>query len=283
MFPVSTATCAEAWLMAANHLRSCTDWRDYTVVLEVQQPMSLPPPDRAIHDLMNDFLIKRAGLSMSTVVNTIFPAGLYGRNGSTGFLETYPKLWPHLEEHPDIKGRWGTYARRITHRKDKNGKVINPLTTLIEKLRKQLKTPGPLRAAYELSTIEPFVDLPIFDNSTDAGYTMGGPCLSHLSFKLTTDHRLMLTAFYRSHYYVQRALGNLYGLAWLQHFVAEQLGIGTAQLVCHSSMAQLDTLAKKEGIAGWTNGDVTGLLTECSLLMKQVATGKAQIGATAPV
>jgi hypothetical protein len=95
---------------------------------------------------------------------------------------------------------------------------LNPLADLIQKLSRQVATSGPKHAAYELGILD--VDIPIYDPCSDGRRTMGGPCLSHLSFKLKDDARLVLTAFYRSHHYIRRALGNLFGLAWLQHFVA---------------------------------------------------------------
>jgi hypothetical protein len=69
---------------------------------------------------------------------------------------------------------------------------------------------------------------------------------------------LLLTAFYRSHYYVQRALGNLLGLAHLQNFVAEQAGLAVGPLVCISSMAQLDVSSGQ-----WGKNDVKNLINEC--------------------
>ena len=75
---------------------------------------------------------------------------------------------------------------------------------------------GGKRAAYELGTVDPFTDIPIYDPGRDRLPIMGGPCLSHVSVKLTSEHTVHLTGFYRSHWYVQRALGNLLGLAHLQ-------------------------------------------------------------------
>lgn len=68
----------------------------------------------------------------------------------------------------------------------------------------------------------------------------------------------MLTAFYRSHFYVQRALGNLFGLAHLQNFVAEQAGLEQASLVCISSMAQLDING-----GHWTKDEIRDLIRRC--------------------
>ncbi len=251
---INAQTCTKAWLAAAKHLRVQDNWRDYNVIIEIAEPMSLPPEDKEVHDLVDNFLAEKADKRLSTIVNTIFPATLYSRHGRAGVFEEYPKMWPTLKEHPDI--HWGTYFRRMTNRSKPGTPEINPLDKLIKKLAAQVAGRGPKHGIYEMGVIEIDDDIPIYDPTSDSGYTMGGPCLSHLSFKLKSDRSLMLTALYRSHYYIHRALGNLYGLAWLQHFVAAEAGIETAELVCISSMATLDT-------EGWKKRDVTRLLDDC--------------------
>jgi hypothetical protein len=258
MIPISAQTCTKAWLKAAKHLHEQDNWRDYNVILEIANPMSLPAEDKKVHDLIDNFLAEKANKRLSTVINTIFPATLYRRYGSEGVFEQYPKLWPTIEKHPDIK--WGTYFRRMTKRTKSGKPDTNPLETLIKKLSVQSASVRPKHAAYEVGLREIDEDIPLYDPTTDSGRTMGGPCLSHLSFKLKDDRSLMLTALYRSHHYIHRAFGNLVGLAWLQHFVASEVGIQSAELVCISSMATLDT-------KGWKKGDVTCLLDECEEAM----------------
>lgn len=260
MKTISAQTCTKAWLQAAQHLRDQAYWRDYNVILEVAKPMSLPAEDRGVHDLMDNFLAEKANKRLSTIINTIFPATLYRRYGREGVSEHYPKMWPTLKKHPDII--WGTYFRRMTNLAKSGKPDMNPLETLIKKLSVQSASRRPKHAAYEVGLLEIDEDIPLYDPTADSGRTMGGPCLSHLSFKLNDDRRLMLTAVYRSHHYIHRALGNLFGLAWLQHFVASEVGIEAAQLVCVSSMATLD-------VDGWKKGDVTSLLDECDEAMGQ--------------
>ena len=254
MKPIPAPTCTQAWLEAVRYLRSQPHWRDYNLILEIATPMAMPPEDKRVHDIVDSFLDDKAGKRVSTIVNTIFPATLYANFGRDGVFKRYPELWETIKKHPDIK--WGTYFRRMTSRSVAGKPDINPLERLIEKLKVQAKSRSPKHAAYEVGIHELDADLPLYDPRTDAGRTMGGPCLSHLSFKLKDDHRLMLTGFYRSHHYVHRALGNLIGLAWLQHFVATEVGVPAAELVCISSMATLDT-------AGWKASDVNSLLDRC--------------------
>lgn len=262
MTPISKDTCTQAWFAGVKHLEQQDDWCDYTMILEIASPLALAPGDREAQHHLDGFLKAHDRHAVNTVVNTIFPAGLYLRHGGSEVLSRYKGISAEIEGHDDVK--WGTYALRMTSHTDANGKEFSPLKALIEKLAREVKSKGAKKAAYELNLIDPVLDLPIYDCAQDRKYCRGGPCLSHLSFKLRRDHKLILTAFYRSHHYVQRALGNLYGLAWLQHFVAEQAGIGTGELVCISSMATLETGKEKNG-SGWTQREVKSLINECAV------------------
>jgi hypothetical protein len=213
--------------------------------------------EKPIYAAVNTFLTKHGKQSLNTVINTIFPAGFYAREGADKVIENYGAIAGKVRHHPDNR-RWGTYAyRMLTKRKDAKNREFVPLQVIIDKLTAQLKNSSTLRAAYEVNLIDPMVDIPIYEADTDRDNTIGGPCLSHLSFKLKDDHRLMLTAFYRSHYYVQRALGNLFGLAWLQDFVAKKAGVKSGELVCISSMGILETDKQ------WGKSDTNALLKRC--------------------
>lgn len=267
MKPIEGETCVDVWLEACDYLllQLADDWRAYNVVLEVARPISLPAGDRAVVDLLDRFLATRGGLPINTVINTIFPALTYQRHGATGLSERYLNdIYPTLKRHPEW--RWGTYAQRLFQRRDPSGVDIKPLETLVAKLKTQLALSGTQRAVYELSMVEPFLDIPIYEPSQDRNRPIGGPCLVHVSVKLTNDHRLMLTGFYRSHFYIQRALGNLLGLAHLQHFIAKEAGVEVGPLVCHSSMAQLDLSPGK-----WGKRDVTELIAGAHALRSGAA------------
>jgi hypothetical protein len=264
---ISAQTSTEAWLKGALHLKTQPKNTDYTLILEIADAMHISDEEKKIYAAVDKFLISHKAHSLHTVINTIFPVGIYIRSGPEKVLEHYAEIVPQIKAHPD--NAWGTYAGRlIGKRKDQKGKEFMPLDALIQKLRKQLKTKGPMRSAYEMNLIDPLLDIPIYDSTTDRGRPRGGPCLSHLSFKLKPDRKLMLTAFYRYHYYSQRALGNLYGLAWLQEFVASSVGLERAELVCISSMA---TLEKEKN---WSKSDMDKLLERCLKM------GKYSLGTT---
>lgn len=250
-------SCVSAWLRAVQHLQTQEEWRDYNVVLEVSNPMILKPGEHEVKAELDAFLRANNKHSISTVINTIFPAALYTKHGKAGMFKLYQtEVFPKLKRHPDTK--WGTYFMRMTSRAGLDGN-INLLEYLITKLRNEMKTPAPKRAVYEMNLIDLGVDIPIYDGISDKHYHMGGPCLSHLSFKIKPDRGLLLTAVYRSHYYIEKALGNLFALAFLQEFVAKEAGIKAAELVCLSTMAVLDT--NKLSVAG-----VKSMLSKCAKL-----------------
>lgn len=275
MKAIEAETCADAWLQACDYLlaQESDDWRAYNIVLEIADPLALPHPDRAVVEVLDQFLIERGGLPINTVVNTIFPAQLYLRHGFARLQERYmTEIYPQVKRHPDWQ--WGTYAERIFSRRGYDGTEIKPLESLLEKLKGQLALPGPNRAAYELGTIDPFLDIAIYDPARDRNRPIGGPCLSHLSVKLTKDKRVMLTGFYRSHYYVQRALGNFLGLAHLQHFIAEQTHVEPGPLICHSSIAQLELKPKRKNGPDhekWGKSAVVDLIGRCHAARQQSA------------
>lgn len=274
MKAIEASTCIDGWLKASQYLMDRPSRRAYSVVIEVENPLSLPPEDRVVYDIVDDFLRSKGGMPLSTVVNTIFPALLYKKHGAPGVYERYPALFPTIQCHDDARN-WGTYAMRMIQRVDHEGKTIYPLRETVAKIARQAKLVGAKHAAYEVGTIDPFTDIPVYEPGRDRAAIMGGPCLSHVSFKLMDDRALMLTGFYRSHFYVERALGNLLGLAHLQNFVAEQAAIQLGPLVCHSSMAQLDIAARR-----WNAGDVRDLVERCTSARSNSFAAKGAMGAT---
>jgi len=253
--PISTTTSTQAWLSAVNLLTNLDGRCAYNVILDVEHPIMLPQLDRRIVEALDRFLISHDRQPVSTVAATIFPASHYRQRGAKGVLQDFPE-----KVYPRIKKSWGTYAGRMLVRSNRNGQEASPLEIIIHKLRQQASRRGGLRAIYELSMIDIFAELPLYDPELDARRTLNQPCLAHLSFKLREDHGLMLTALYRNHYYVERALGNLIGLSQLLFFVAKESGLQPRGLVCHSTFARLDL----DG--GWTMHELNHLIGECNAI-----------------
>jgi hypothetical protein len=237
---------ATTWLAAMRHLDECDDWEDYNLVLEILDPMRRDPVDQRIEDTVDKFLRAADKFPLTTVSETIFPASEYRRHGPDGVYETYPnEIYPKIKRLPELK--WGTYAHRLVRRTGPSG-PFNPLKYCVEKIRGELAGKGVKTACYELSLADVALDLPLYEAASDQTYHIGGPCLSHVSLKITRDRKLLLTALYRSHYYVQKALGNLLGLARLQAFVCEQTKLAPGPLVCVSTYATLESEWSKTGV-----------------------------------
>ena len=239
------ARIVPTWIHACRSLlaRSGDGREARNFVLEVSDPMTVSEEDRLMLHTVDSLLRRNADSSIETIAGTIFPQAIYAKYGRPAFYEQF------LESMK--KGRkpntWGTYALRMIIR-DSNGVPINPLETLVEKLKYSASEGHGYRSAYEIGFVEPGdlapgsdigFELPTYDPVRDRNMVSNMPCLSHLSFNL--DERAVdLTAMYRSHYYCSKALGNLIGLARLQAFVAKETGLNVGTLTCLSTHARLD-------------------------------------------
>lgn len=143
---------------------------------------------------------------------------------------------------------------------DRQGQPVNPLKSLVGKLRRRIDASHGSKTHYELPLSDEVFEISTYDPVRDGNYARGGPCLSHVSFKLDSANDVRLTAFYRSHFYLERALGNLVGLAQLQHFVAKESGGGIGPLTLIASEARLESSLGTAKAA-----DVTGFLAEIGI------------------
>ncbi|HEV2679032.1 MAG TPA: hypothetical protein VGV14_00885 [Rhodanobacter sp.] len=235
------------WLAVARHLQA-TGGTGRNLVLEIPRPGTLTRSDQKILQLVDSRIVTQGtGLSIDTIAGTIFPQGLYARRGRPDFYPEYLRLLGRAKKG----GTWGQYFDRMIRRRTPDGTEINPLEVLIEKLKRAATTGGSVyQSTYELSPSDPTQDidpvdeagaeLATYDPGQDRNRPYGGPCLSHLSFKITDRHILDLTAIYRSHRYCERALGNLVGLARLQKYVAAHSTLDLGTLTCVSTHAELD-------------------------------------------
>ena len=127
-----------------------------------------------------------------------------------------------------------------------NGKAMNQLQNLIDRLKKQLHSTQTFKSVYELS---------LFDPVRDRRRNRNRQCLSFLSFKQHPKRGLMLTAIYRNHHYIARALGNFLGLGQLMAFVAAEAGTKVGPLTCVSTHAEFDVVP-----GHWNRRDAKGLI-----------------------
>jgi hypothetical protein len=259
-------SCAAAWLAAVQFVRDAK--RTYNVSLGIESPDMVRPIDAAIQQHVDDFLRAHESDPLSSVASTIFPAGQYLHGGADEVFNEIPKHFPKM------KGRWDGYAGRMLAKTLKVGdETISPLERLLRKMKRQAKS----GSIYDISIDDPqdpLLDLAIYDAAKDAG-PMYPPCLMHLSFKLV-QKQVYLTATYRSHYYMQKVLGNLLGLAQLQLFIATELGtdFSVGPLVCHSTYATFDRGGGNE--PKWTNNEAKALIDECLAIAASYDSSTAQ-------
>lgn len=259
------------WLAAARYLEQQPDRMGRNLVLEIPTPLIRTPADEAVMHAVDAALVQRdAGLTLETVAGTIFPQGLYARHPRAELYAAYQRMITRAQ----VPHSWGTYFGRMTRRSGRDG-VINPLDTLIEKIRRAMQPGTPTyQSAYELATCDPAIDLAgeecgvelgTYEPAHDMRRYRNGPCLSHLSFKITNGSHVDLTAMYRSHTYCSRALGNLIGLGRLQRFVALESGLQVGTLSCLSTHAELD-------LEAWA---VNGGVAQGRAVMASLAAGPA--------
>ena len=231
---IEADTRTEAWMKAAEYL--LRNGPSLNLVLGVRSPNNKGPYPTAGR-YIDGFLTREGKFSMHTVAETIFPGYEYRRQGLRGVFTVYPdQIYPKIRRHRSIS--WGTYAYRLVRRQKANGKSMNPLEQLIQKMKAECDMNGPKKSCYELGIAEGEYDLPLYNTAEDGRRRMGGPCLSHLSFKLF-ESAVHLTACYRSHDYTYKVPGNLLGLARLQECVACETEQQMGSLVVHSTYAYL--------------------------------------------
>jgi len=242
---------ARAWVAASAAVQAAGG-EAYNVIIDIENPLAEDAIDTAIIQMVDQHLRDHDVYSIPTVANTIFPEATLRRYGPVDFYEAYQeKVFPRMKR---MTRDWGRYFDRLTRwTKVRNGKIttINPLHDLIEFMHRQVAGERTYRNVYEMT---------IYDPARDAGKPSNRQCLSFLSFKLTRDNRLLLTAIYRNHTYISRGLGNFIGLGRLQAFVAEQSGATLGSLTCVSTHAQIDT-------DGWSKTEAGELIRSCQQLI----------------
>lgn len=255
-------SCALAWLAAVTAVDAQPGHQAHSVIVGVANPLAKTAVDLAVIDQVDILLHKYGKWPIRTVANTIFPQSTYDRHGSPDFYNVYlEKVYPRIKKS---QGDWGRYFERmISFPLNKNGVLINPLRDIVDKMKGQINGSRCFKNVYELT---------IYDPIRDAGPVMNRQCLSFLSFKLTDDtpRKLLLTALYRNHYYIERLLGNLIGLGRLMGFVADETGATVGDLTIVSTHAEIDSAVSR--------GEIAALIQRCSAFAKKAADQAAATG-----
>jgi thymidylate synthase len=250
-------SCARTWLAAVQKLDTLQNREAYNVILNVADPLLNSDSDKKIVAEVDSFLRAHSCYPVETVANTIFPQSTYDLHGAPAFYDAYlTKVYPKIKRS---QGDWGRYFERmIAFPSTKNDEVLNPLRDIVEKMTRQVQGDRCFKHVYEIT---------IYDPSRDAGPVMNRQCLSFLSFKLSdgAPRKLMLTAVYRNHYYLQRLLGNLIGLGRLMRFIATEAGVAVGDLTIVSTHAEIDA------IKGANHAAVKDLISRCEASQSSAA------------
>lgn len=165
--------------------------------------------------------------SCHTVANTIFPWSMWNpviKDNEAILYHRYERAWPGIRKCPTNK--YGVYFRRLTaYQPDGIAGPVNQLETIID----SYKNGNHRKSALQLSIFDPTRD------HTDQRQK-GFPCLQQVSFTPLENGRLSVTGFYATQYQFEKAYGNYLGLYWLGRFVAAQLGLTLAQVVCTAAV-----------------------------------------------
>jgi thymidylate synthase len=253
MFPprISQPDCASAWLEASRIVHALPRHEAHHVVIDVADPMTITAAATTVVDELDSYLAQHSatGFLVRTVANTIFPQATYDRYGAPEFYDAYmDRVFPRLKRSPKD---WGRYFERMIAFPAEGGRV-NLLEDMVAKMKRNVSKDSTYRNVYEL---------PIYNPLKDAKSSpRGGQCLSFMSFKLDKDHRLLLSAVYRNHYYTEKLLGNLIGLGRLMSFVAAEAGVLVGGLSILSTHAEVDT-------AGASRPELKALHDRCATLL----------------
>lgn len=266
-------TIPEVWLKAVRFLSKQKGREFFDLILHIKKPTVANKADKSTIEKAEAFLKKYNGIPVSTVAETIFPMSYYKRGGKKAVYEDYVEDITKIRSgRDDEHNGWGLYALRMINITLPNGQPFNQLERVIEKVGFKVK----YQSCFEVNASEELrrnyiedetdsADLSIFDPSTDAGRYYGGPCLSHVSFKRDKKvDQMRLNATYRSHFYIQRALGNLIGLSNLLLFIAKETGQNIGPLTINATYAKLDIGSDNKG--KWTTKNVIDLMDECEAL-----------------
>ena len=124
------------------------------------------------------------------------------------------------------RGHWGTYFQRLIDIPSSKPNQVNQLEAVIQ----QIKSSGDNYAAafnFHLSS-----------KALDAIKVRGQPCLQYIQLKVERPY-IQMTSVYRSHDFLNKALGNYVGLCRLLNFISAETNLESKSLVCHSIHAEI--------------------------------------------
>lgn len=239
----TTVSTTRAWVEASTRLRAAPGMSLGGLMLHVEHPVALYDEEAEVVSAVDAFLRKHGKHPVATVANTIFPASLDRGDGIAGLRERYLPIYRRRMRR---QGEWGRYFERMVNWEDRQGRRIDQIAENIRMLRDARQ-----RRFYENR-----YEIVISDPVRDLRKSTNRQCLSLIELKPERDGPLHMLAVYRNHYYIQRTLGNLLGLARLLEFIARESGFAVGTLTINSTSARIET-------DGWSKSEVTALINAC--------------------
>ena len=221
-----------AWLRAARQLREHGALNN--IMLHIQDPLQFGEDETRILTAVDGLLGRHGHYSIQTVANTIFPASLRRDDDRKAFYDRYLK---NFRRQKSLTGDWGRYFHRMIAWPASKGGRVNQLEELIGQLNEHGPNGDPKRRRYNMYEIS------LYSPELDRKKSTNRQCMSHIEIKPDShggEDKLHLTALYRNHYYVARALGNLVGLTALMQFIATETGLQVGTMTIVSTHAELD-------------------------------------------
>ena len=220
---IQSNNCLTAWRDACTHIIRHGD--GFNLMVHIDNPLLYT--DLQLAEITNTRIILPKDLA--DVVNTIFPSKLYLRSAglsNSQFYDLHEQLYIRGKTmHPRNSGLWGNYFLRFT-------KFGNTKKNQLQKIIDDINTRNNKDAACYIMHVS--------SADTDSNTrNIGSPCLQYVQFG-QSGNTLNLTAVYRNHDFLTKALGNYIGLSKLLEFVCHQTGQNIGTFACHSIHYFLD-------------------------------------------
>ncbi len=220
---IQSNNCLTAWRDACTYMIQNGD--GFNLMVHIDNPLAFT--DLQLAEITNTKIILPK--DVADVVNTIFPSKLHSRNaGLTNiqFYDLHEQLYIRGKTmHPRNNGLWGNYFLRFT-------KFGSTKKNQLQKIIDNINSRNNQYAACYIMHVS--------SADTDSNTrNIGNPCLQYVQFG-QVGNTLNLTAVYRNHDFLTKALGNYIGLSKLLEFVCQQTGRNIGTFACHSIHYFLD-------------------------------------------
>lgn len=215
---ISGMDVVDAWKNASKSVLKAPERRIRNLIVEVERPTTFQ------RVWLKKFDPKTVGSTdrLSVVVKVLFP--YKGKDANESRQQFYDRWNASLQKNRTkkrLQAPWGTYFGRLTDfggEKNQIENIINALRTWGIKPEAALVAHT---SAPTLDTLKP----------------IGSPCLQYIEILWGRDDVIDLTAVYRNHDFLKKALGNYIGLGRLLQFICDESGKKPGRLICHSVRA----------------------------------------------